>query len=125
VETRSEPFDERSEPDADGAYDWVYRGMHFHFATGAEELIFRCYDEEMGVAALVSPSGWRPEVYRGALFRQAVAFLHAQESVHTVHVADPESGAFSPLADASAAARRLGLPGVDGVDRGVSKRDDG
>jgi hypothetical protein len=120
VETRSEPFDERSEPNADGAYDWVYRGTHFHFATGAEELVFRCYDDEMGVATLVSPSGWKPEVYRGALFQQAVAFLHAQESVLTVYVADPESGAFSPLADASAAARRLGLPGIDGGDLGAA-----
>jgi hypothetical protein len=104
------PFDDRSEPDAHGRYEYIYVGANVRFDAGGETLSFRVYNDEPGVATLVSPPGWRPDVYAGSLFGDAVVYLRERHGVRAIHVDHPGTGTFGPFAEAAESARRLGLP---------------
>jgi hypothetical protein len=110
VEVRTEPFDDRSEPEADGLYEYIYVGANVHFDADGETLTFRLYDDEPGRAALVAPPGWRPDVYAGSLFRDAVVYLRERHGVGAVHVYHSETGTLALFGDAVDSAQRLGLP---------------
>ena len=110
VEVRVEAFDDRSDTDEQGLYAHIYVGANLHFSDGGDTLVLRLYDDEPGVAHLVSPPGWRPDVVGGRLFSHAVAYLRQRRAVVTIQVYDPGDGGFRPLREAISAARRLGLP---------------
>lgn len=109
MEVRVEPFDDRSEPDEHGFYEYIYVGTNLHFSEDGEPVTFRLDDDEPGVATLVAPPGWRPDVYAGALFRDAIAYMRERRAVEAIHVHHPGGKGFRPLNEAVDAARQLGL----------------
>lgn len=110
MEVRTDRFDDRSEPNSQGLNEYIYVGADLHFGADGETLTFRLYDHEPSVATLVSPGGWRPDVYASSLFRDALVYLRDRRAARSVHVYHPETGTYSPLGEAVKSARRLGLP---------------
>ncbi len=109
MEIHREDFDEHSDPDANGLYEWRYVGTSWRFVDAGLELCFRRYADEPTVATLISPPGWRPDVFASALFQQTRAWLRAHEQIEIVQVYHPPTGTFRPLVESLAAARALGL----------------
>ena len=112
MEVVKESFDDRSEPDENGMYDYIYAGAYYTFREGRQELLFALYSDTPGVASLKNPIEWRPDVYSSALFKEALDYLVRNESVGTVEVCDPTppGRGFVPLAEAVELARSAGLP---------------
>jgi len=48
-----------SEQDAEGFYDYVYRGLKYEIAAGERVFYVRTYDDEPGVAIVVHPTDAR------------------------------------------------------------------
>ena len=111
MEITREPFDDRSEPDANGMYDYIYVGANYTFQDGGQQLIFRLYRDEPGIAGLVRPIGWSPNTYTSELFAQAVEYLRTNEAVQIIKVCDPTppGRGFIPINEAIALARAAGL----------------
>lgn len=105
-------FDDRSEPDADGLYDYIYVGVDYTFGDKEDQLTFRLYRDEPKVANLVKPINWSPNTYSSVLFDQAVAHLRSQEAVEIIQVSDPTppGRGFIPLEKAIQLAHAAGLP---------------
>ena len=103
-----EPFDDRSEPNADGSYEYIYVGAAYAFTEGGQRLVFRRYDDQPAVADLVDPIHWRPDVSASSLFREATAYLRDHLGVTCVLVLDPTppGRGFVPLAEAIGLMRR-------------------
>jgi hypothetical protein len=111
MEVIKEPFDDRSEPDENGMYDYIYAGAYYTFREGRQALLFALYSDTPGVASLKNPIEWRPDVYSSDLFKEALDYLARNESVGTVEVCDPTppGRGFVPLAEAVELARSAGL----------------
>lgn len=112
MEIRRDTFDDRSEPDENGMYDWIYTGACYTFRKGTQELLFVLYSDMPGVASLKNPIEWRPDIYSSQLFREALDYLARNESIRTVEVCDPTppGRGFIPLQEAVELARSAGLP---------------
>jgi len=112
MEVVRQPFDDRSEPDQSGMYDYIYTGVYYTFRDGEQELVFSLYSDTPGVASLKNPIAWSPDVYSSPLFREAVDYLARQESIGTVEVCDPTppGRGFVPIREAVELARSAGLP---------------
>jgi hypothetical protein len=117
VQVIREPFDDRSEPDENGMYEYIYTGASFSFVDGGRELLFVVYDDTQGVALLKSPMNWRPDVYVSDLFQQAEKYLRSSESITTIEVCDPTppGRGFIPMAEAIQLACAAGLPAPAGL----------
>ncbi len=107
-----ERFDDRSEPDEDGMYDYIYVGTVYSFEDNERRIRFRLYDDEPGIAGVTDPIAWSPEIYTSDMFRSAVDYLRLHESVDTIHVCDPTppGRGFIAINEAVKLARRKGLP---------------
>jgi hypothetical protein len=117
VEVHKATFDDRSEPDEQGFYEYIYVGANYALSEAGQTIVFRRYDDTPEAAALVDPIGWHPEVYTGALFRQAVAYLRDHVGVTRIKVLDPTppGRGFVSLPEATAAAARHGF-NVSGLE---------
>ena len=102
-------FHDRSDVNPDGTFDYAYDGETIEFHHIDDVLVFRRYDDEPEHATLQSPGGWRPDVYASRAFDEAVAWMRRHTGINHVNVYDPETGVFTSLVDARAAAKRLGL----------------
>ena len=111
MEVRKESFNDRSEPDASGVYEFIYVGAVYTFAEGDERLAFRVYDDEPQKAALVEPITWRPDIYASDLFRKATDHLRDHVGVRRFVVVDPSpvGRGFISFAEAIVAAQSIGL----------------
>ena len=110
MQIHTSEFDDHCEPNAEGLYEWRYVGTQWVFVGADAELCFRRYRDEPQLATLVSPPGWRADVFASSLFKDASAWLREHEGVDTIQVYNPASGTFAPFAAALAAARARGLP---------------
>jgi hypothetical protein len=113
VEIIREPFDDRSEPDEEGAYEYVYVGTYFTFREGADQLRFSWYRDEPEVASLKDPiEWWIGRVPSSALFTEAVKYLMDHEGVKSIELLDPcpPGRGLIPMEEAVHAARSIGLP---------------
>jgi hypothetical protein len=112
MEILREPFDDRSEPDENGSYDYIYTGVYYTFRDGGRELTFCLYSDTPEIACLKGPMDWRPDVYASEFFKQATEHLREKEGIKTVEVCDPTppGRGFIPLEEAVALARAAGLP---------------
>ena len=112
MEVVKQPFDDRSEPDENGMYDYIYTGVYYRFREGTRELLFALYSDTPGVASFKDPIEWRADVYSSELFVEAVGNLARHESIGTVEVCDPTppGRGFVPLHEAVELARSAGLP---------------
>jgi hypothetical protein len=117
VKVRKTTFDDRSEPDEQGFYEYIYVGANYAFSEAGQTIVFRCYNDTPEAASLVDPIGWCPEVYTGALFRNAAAYLREHAGVTRVKVLDPTppGRGFVSLSEATAAAARHGF-NVNGLE---------
>jgi hypothetical protein len=106
-----EKFDDRSEQNPDGTYDFIYVGAVYSFELSDSRLLFRTYDDEPGIASLVDPIKWCPEIYDTKMFQDCTDYLRDHSSVHTIHVCDPTppGRGFIPIATAVQLARSAGL----------------
>lgn len=114
MEIIREPFEERGEPDEDGLYDYIYKGVYYTFRRDGQQLIFTLYSDEPEEACLKDPIAWRPDVYASAFFKEAVEFLSNNESIRNILVCDPTppGRGFIPLSEAAELARATGLPTI-------------
>ena len=114
-----EPFDDRSEPDANGMYDYIYVGANYTFQDNGQQLTFRIYRDEPGIASLVGPIGWSPNTYTSELFDNAVEYLCINEAVKVIKVCDPTPPGlgFIPIDEAIELARGAGLAVPKGFNR--------
>lgn len=112
MEILREEFDDRSEPDENGMYDFIYTGWYYTFRDGGRELMFCLYSDTPEIACLKRPIEWRPDVYASEFFEEAVEYLKEKAGIRTVEVCDPTppGRGFVPLEDAVALARAAGLP---------------
>ena len=117
MEVRKASFDDRSEPDEQGFYDFIYVGTNYVFTEADQTLVFHWYEDTPEAAALVDPIGWCPDVYTGVLFREAAAYLREHAGVTRINVLDPSppGRGFVSLPEATAAAARHGLD-VSGLE---------
>ena len=106
-----EPFDDRSEPDANGMYDYIYVGANYTFQENDQQLTFRLYRDEPEIAGLVRPIEWSPNTYTSELFAQAVEYLRIKEAVRVIEVCDPTppGRGFIPIDEAIELAHAAGL----------------
>jgi hypothetical protein len=114
-----EPFDDRSEPDANGMYDYIYVGANYTFHDDDQQLTFRLYRDEPGIAGLVRPIEWSPNTYTSELYGKAVEYLRTSEAVKIIKVYDPTppGRGFIPIDEAIELARAAGFPIPVGFNR--------
>jgi len=107
-----EKFDDRSEQNPDGTYDYIYVGAVYTFESNDLKLRFRTYDDEPGIASLTDPIQWCPDVYDSKMFQDSTEYLRVHASVNTIHVCDPTppGHGFIPIADAVRLAKSARLP---------------
>lgn len=92
MEILEEPFDDRSDLNADGTYDYIYTGVYFRCRDGSSELVFAWYEDEPSCAYLKYPSSWQPALFESNMFVAAVEHLRQVRHVITVKILDPTSG---------------------------------
>jgi hypothetical protein len=107
-----EKFDDRSEQNPDGTYDYIYVGAVYSFEASDLRLRFRTYDDEPGIASLTDPIKWCPEIFDSKLFQHCTEYLRTHASVNTIHVCDPTppGRGFIPIATAVQLAKSARLP---------------
>ena len=106
-----EPFDDRSEPDEQGMYEYIYVGVCYTFKEGPDELMFSWYRVEPEVASLKRPIEWWPDTHLSSLFLAALDYLRVEAGVTRVQLLDPSppGRGFIPIAEAVAAGRAMGV----------------
>jgi hypothetical protein len=81
-------FDDVGEQDANGFYDYVYRGFNYELSAGEGVFYVRIYDDEPGVAIVVKPVNARAT--REA--RQLVDFITTNLACTVVRFKAPDGG---------------------------------
>ena len=95
MEIRTELFDDSSEPDENGMYEYQYRGTTYHVSEGGRTLILRSYDDSPGELTLIHPSAWTAEDLGDGLIGRAIRALHAATGARVIRLYDSTSGAYS------------------------------
>jgi hypothetical protein len=81
-------FDDVGEQDADGFYDYIYRGFYYEIAMGERVFHVRTYDDEPSVAIVVRPTQARTS----SEARPLVEFLIATLGCTRIKFYAPDGG---------------------------------
>ena len=92
-----EPFDDRSVPNANGMCEFMYVGTYYAFCDRGDKLAFRLYRDEPGIAHLLHPVYWKPQLDTTELFRQSKEYLRSNEGVKEIQVFSPLNFRGGPL----------------------------
>lgn len=95
MEIRTEHFDDSSEPDENGMYEYQYIGTSYHVSEVDRRLILRSYDDSPGELTLVYPAAWTPGDLRDGLIGRAIRALHATTGARVIRLYDRVSGGYS------------------------------